>query len=186
MTQGGVSSQTLNESLLALREAGKAGTIRFADRRKLAFLLPELVGGNRILDLGCGGMWLTRFLRERGFDCTGIDLHPPADIVAHIKDAGFGAGYFDVVIALEMLEHEDCTDEIRRILRPHGKLVVSTPSPRWDWALWLGEQVGVCQRRSSPHSNLFWLPDLPFRLVRSETLLGVVQLGVYLNQPRPS
>jgi len=186
MTQGAVSSQILSESLAALRQAAKAGTIRFADRRKLAFLLPELATGNRILDLGCGGMWLTRFLRERGFECTGIDLHPPADIVANIKDAGFAPGSFDVVVALEMLEHEDCSEQIREILRPGGKLIISTPSPRWDWALWLGEQVRVCQPRSSPHSNLFWLPELPFRLVRSETLFGVVQLGVYLNEPPAS
>jgi 2-polyprenyl-3-methyl-5-hydroxy-6-metoxy-1,4-benzoquinol methylase len=185
MVQGAASSQILSESMAALQQAAKAGTIRFADRRKLGFLLPELATGDRILDLGCGGMWLTRFLRERGFDCTGIDLHPPADIVANINDAGFAPGSFDVVVALEMLEHEDCTEEIRGILRPGGKLIVSTPSPRWDWALWLGEQVGVCQARSSPHSNLFWLPDLPFRLVRSESLLGVVQLGVYLNE-RPA
>jgi len=186
MTQGAVSSQILSESLAALQQAAKAGTIRFADRRKLAFLLPELATGNRILDLGCGGMWLTRFLRERGFECTGIDLHPPADIVANIKDAGFAPGSFDVVVALEMLEHEDCSEQIREILRPGGKLIISTPSPRWDWALWLGEQVRVCQPRSSPHSNLFWLPELPFRLVRSETLFGVVQLGVYLNEPPAS
>jgi 2-polyprenyl-3-methyl-5-hydroxy-6-metoxy-1,4-benzoquinol methylase len=157
-------------------------TAGWADRWKLRFLLPELVAGERVLDLGCGGMWLTRILRSRGFDCTGIDLHPPADIVGNIKEHRFPAGSFDVVIALEMLEHEDCTEEIRRILRPGGKLIVSTPSPSWDWALWLGEKVGVCQPRSSPHSNLFWLENLPFRLVRRGSLLGVVQLGVYLNE----
>jgi 2-polyprenyl-3-methyl-5-hydroxy-6-metoxy-1,4-benzoquinol methylase len=157
-------------------------SIRLPDRWKLRFLLPELVAGERVLDLGCGGMWLTRILRSRGFDCTGIDLHPPADIVGNIKEHRFPAGSFDVVIALEMLEHEDCTEEIRRILRPGGKLIVSTPSPSWDWALWLGEKVGVCQPRSSPHSNLFWLENLPFRLVRRGSLLGVVQLGVYLNE----
>src|SRR5205085_8751914 len=92
--QSGASSEVLTESLIALRQAAKAGTIRFADRRKLAFLLPELTPGARILDLGCGGMWLTRFLRDLGFECTGIDLHPPADIVANIKDAGFTPGSF--------------------------------------------------------------------------------------------
>jgi 2-polyprenyl-3-methyl-5-hydroxy-6-metoxy-1,4-benzoquinol methylase len=156
--------------------------LRFADRRKLGFLLPELEVGDRILDLGCGGMWLTKLLRHQGFDCTGIDLYPPADIVSNIKNHQFPPATFDVVIALEMLEHEDCTGEIRRILRPGGKLVVSTPSPRWDWLLWIGEHLGICQSRSSPHSNLFWLANLPFRLVRSELFFGVVQLGVYVNR----
>jgi 2-polyprenyl-3-methyl-5-hydroxy-6-metoxy-1,4-benzoquinol methylase len=156
--------------------------LRRPDRWKLEFLLPEVSPGDRVLDLGCGGMWLTRILRDRNIDCIGIDLHPPADIVANIRDHGFPEASFDVVIALEMLEHEDCTDEIRRILRPGGKLVVSTPNPRWDWALWIGEKVGVCQPRSSPHSNLFWLEQLPFRLVRRGSLLGVVQLGVYRNE----
>lgn len=158
--------------------------IRFPDRRKLEFLLPELKPGDRILDLGCGGMWLTRALRARGFDCVGLDVRPPADIVANIKEVDFPEERFDVVIALEMLEHEDCTDEIRRVLRPGGKLIVSTPSPRWDWLLWIGEQVGICQWRgdNSPHSNLFWLEELPFHLVRRAALFGVVQLGVYRNE----
>jgi len=42
----------------------------------------------------------------------------------------------------------------------------------------------VCQKRSSPHSNLFFLPDLPFRLIRTGSIFGVVQLGVYLNERR--
>lgn len=162
--------------------AGPPRDLRLPDRWKLEFLLPELTRGERVLDLGCGGMWLTRSLRARGFDCVGVDLHPPADIVANIKDHHFPAGHFDVVVALEMLEHEDCTEEIRRILRRGGKLIVSAPSPRWDWLLWIGEQVGLCQPRSSPHSNLFWLEDLPFRLTRRATLFRVVQLGVYRNE----
>jgi SAM-dependent methyltransferase len=111
-------------------------------------------------------------------------VRPPADIVANIKEVDFPEERFDVVIALEMLEHEDCTDEIRRVLRPGGKLIVSTPSPRWDWLLWIGEQVGICQWRgdNSPHSNLFWLEELPFHLVRRAALFGVVQLGVYRNE----
>ncbi len=155
--------------------------IRYANRKKLEFLLPELRPADRILDLGCGGMWLTRALRARGFECVGLDVQPPADIVANIKQHSFAQGAFDVIVALEMLEHEDCTEEIRRDLRPGGKLVVSTPVPTWDWLLWIGEQVGACQPRSTPHSNLFWLKDLPFRLIREQRLAGVVQLGVYEN-----
>lgn len=160
--------------------------LSYPNRKKLAFLLPELRPGDRVLDLGCGGMWLTRELRARGFDCIGVDVHPPADIVANVHDAGFPDDSFDVVIALEMLEHEDCSAEIARILRPGGTLVVSTPMPRWDWLLWLGEQFGACQPRQTPHSNLFELEELPFRLERRETIFGLVQLGIYRNEPRGS
>jgi 2-polyprenyl-3-methyl-5-hydroxy-6-metoxy-1,4-benzoquinol methylase len=155
--------------------------LRYPNRRKLDFLLPALSPGDRVLDLGCGGMWLTRELRARGFDCVGVDLQPPADIVASVHEARFADAAFDAVIALEMLEHEDCTAEIARILRPGGTLVVSTPVPRWDWLLWIGERAGLCQPRQTPHSNLFALEDLPFVLERRETILGLVQLGVYRN-----
>ena len=167
------------------RDEARAGAerLRFANRRKLGFLLPELSPEARILDLGCGGMWLTRALRARGFDCVGIDVQPPADIVANVKDHRFSEAAFDVVVALEMLEHEDCGGEIRRILRPGGKLIVSTPSPSWDWLLWIGEKLSLCQPRSTPHCNLFWLENLPFLLARKGSLLGLVQLGVYLNSP---
>ena len=48
---------------------------------------------------------------------SGLRAMVPADIVANIKDAGFAPGSFDVVVALEMLEHEDCSEQIREILR---------------------------------------------------------------------
>ncbi|MGH7896490.1 MAG: hypothetical protein ACREQQ_00940, partial [Candidatus Binatia bacterium] len=63
-----------------------------------------------------------------------------------------------------------------------GKLIVSTPVPRWDWLLWLGEQVGVCQPRTTPHSNLLWIDDLPWKLIRRRLLFGVVQLGVLVKE----
>jgi 2-polyprenyl-3-methyl-5-hydroxy-6-metoxy-1,4-benzoquinol methylase len=156
--------------------------LRYPDRRKLEFLLPELQGGDRILDLGCGGMWLTRALRARGFDCVGIDVQPPADIVANVNQVHLPDASFDVVVALEMLEHEECTAAIDRILRHGGKVIVTTPVPTWDWLLWLGEQVGICQPRSTPHSNLLWLEDLPWKLVRRRLLWGVVQLGVLVKE----
>ena len=107
--------------------------LTIGNRTKLKLLLPYLNNNHKILDLGCGSMWLTKNLRSQGFDCVGFALKPPADIIGDIKIHPFKKHSFDVVVALEMLEHVDCLSEIDFILKPKGLLIVSSPVPHLDW-----------------------------------------------------
>ncbi|MGW0803553.1 class I SAM-dependent methyltransferase [Nonomuraea sp. NPDC002799] len=105
------------------------------------------VAGRRILDAGCGSGPLSAALRERGAVVTGVDastgmlalarkrLGDDADL--HVVDLSdrlpFDDGAFDDVVASLVLHYlEDwgpTLAEMRRVLRPGGRLIVSVNHP---------------------------------------------------------
>ncbi len=142
----------------------------------LADLAP--LKGDRLLDVGCAAGEYTRVLAE-GFDATdAIDIEPErlavfsqalthsaiADRI-HVLNMSaeqltFRDGAFDVVTAIETLEHvvdlDAALDEMRRVLKPGGYLLVTGPNRYFPlethgW-LWKG-------KRHSPASFPFlpWL-----------------------------
>jgi 2-polyprenyl-3-methyl-5-hydroxy-6-metoxy-1,4-benzoquinol methylase len=115
----------------------------FAARRD--FLLRRVRPGDRVLDLGCGDGPFVPALVERGAKVTGADVAEHALERARINSPGaryvrveghgpfpFAESSFDVVWASEVLEHvadtERWVNEVRRVLRPGGRLLVTTPS----------------------------------------------------------
>ena len=153
--------------------------LSFANRQKLKFFLPFLKPEHKIIDLGCGNMWLTNYLKKLGYDCIGFDESFPADIVGNVKTYTFKEAFFDAVFALEIVEHIDCTEEIKRMLKPGGILMVSTPVPYMDRLLRIGEHLSIFQKRTSPHSNLIYLKKIPLKLIKKKNLFGIVQCGVF-------
>jgi len=125
--------------------------------------------GGTALDLGCGGAQTTFLLASSGLKATGADLFfralrsVPADKqIASLSlvncDAGqlpFADAGYDVVGAYAMLEHatnaERVLDEMHRVLRPGGWLVVAGPnmlSPFHALRLWLASL-----RSGKPHPD---------------------------------
>jgi 2-polyprenyl-6-hydroxyphenyl methylase/3-demethylubiquinone-9 3-methyltransferase len=108
------------------------------------FVLGEVHEGERVLDVGCGEGVFAEELSRSGAAVVGIDvadeplararrLHPELDL--RLVD-GEGAwdladASFDVVWAGEVIEHVADTatwlSEVRRVLRPGGRLLLSTP-----------------------------------------------------------
>ncbi|GGL07292.1 class I SAM-dependent methyltransferase [Planomonospora parontospora] len=111
------------------------------------------VAGRRVLDAGCGSGPLSAVLRERGAVVTGIDasagmlalarrrLGDDADLrVADLSDRlPFDDGAFDDVVASLVLHYlQDwgpTLAEMRRVLRPGGRLIASVNHPFADYAL---------------------------------------------------
>lgn len=104
----------------------------------------ELPRGGRCLDLGCGdGGTSGVFLQGAGYEYVGADISETAVAAARgkgleavtIRDASslpFSAGEFDAVVCFEVIEHlfdiESTLREVRRVLKPGGVLVLSTPN----------------------------------------------------------
>lgn len=114
-----------------------------AFRRRRARRVLALKPRGRILDIGCGRGLLLRFLKERGWQCSGTELLEPLarflsaayglDVRAcGVRDCRFAPGEFDVVTMYHVLEHlgdpRETLREVRRILRPDGVLVVEVPN----------------------------------------------------------
>jgi 2-polyprenyl-3-methyl-5-hydroxy-6-metoxy-1,4-benzoquinol methylase len=114
-------------------------------RVRAAFARARVHSGDRVLDLGCGQGDLTEVLAETGAHPLGVEVaeaavrrarrrHPqlrfelaPIDGPLPLQDTTF-----DVVWASEVIEHVADTarwlSEVRRVLVPGGRLLVTTPN----------------------------------------------------------
>jgi ubiquinone/menaquinone biosynthesis C-methylase UbiE len=112
---------------------------------RLAFLRDEVRPGDQALDLGCGAGDFTAALVEAGAQTTGADVaeaalararaaHPELDfrLVPIDGPLPFADNEFDLVWASEVIEHVADTarwlSEVRRVLAPRGRLLITTPS----------------------------------------------------------
>ena len=120
-------------------------TVRQYEWQGIARLVGELMGklpGHSWLDYGSGNSCLVRYLRERcavdavGFEEGAIATQARAHGIPVLEEPELDAleGTFDVVTAIEVLEHTyDPVHELRRmrrLLRPGGLLVLTTGNVR--------------------------------------------------------
>jgi SAM-dependent methyltransferase len=114
--------------------------------RRYAFAWQQLAGRHgRHLDLGCGeGDFLSVLNATTSLQCSGADPHPgyldavrlrfpdlPVHLLSVNDELCFGAGDFDSVSLLDVLEHAPdeghLLAEIHRVLAPSGLLVLTVP-----------------------------------------------------------
>ncbi len=104
------------------------------------FLNQEQPSGQHVLDLGAGEGALSEKLFTLGFQVTACDLFPEHfkvdQVECHRVDLlepfGFPDNHFDLVVSVEVsehiLDHENFFSEVNRILKPGGRLYLSTPN----------------------------------------------------------
>lgn len=106
----------------------------------------QFVPGRRVLDAACGMAYGTNMLMDAGATAVvGVDLDPDllAEVrpvaregvtfeVADLRKLPFDDDEFDLITCFEAIEHvpdpEIVLDELRRVLRPEGLVVLSTPN----------------------------------------------------------
>jgi 2-polyprenyl-3-methyl-5-hydroxy-6-metoxy-1,4-benzoquinol methylase len=150
--------------------------------------------GGRWLDIGCGAGLLPGLAARAGFEAAGIELNEDRRQVASestgltihgepVEEVAFPDDHFDVVSMINVFSHlvspSATMDELRRILRPGGVLVMATgemtdgvqKSHMHDWNLgdhlhFLGDRtLKVYASRIGfeiVHHDRVWLPDEMF------------------------
>jgi ubiquinone/menaquinone biosynthesis C-methylase UbiE len=110
-----------------------------------SFARAEIASQDRVLDLGCGAGDLTGDLAGMAASVVGVDVaeaalrrarrrHPGIPFLRAELDAALPLddNAFDVVWSSEVIEHVADTarwlSEVRRVLRPGGRLLLTTPS----------------------------------------------------------
>lgn len=112
--------------------------------KRYEFARPHCVG-KHVLDAGCGVGYGSAFLGQSARSVVGIDVSEEAIdyalarygggnvefVVGDLQQLERGDAEFDAVVAFEVIEHLPHPDrfvaEARRVLKPDGVLVVSTP-----------------------------------------------------------
>ncbi len=97
----------------------------------------------RFLDIGCARGDLLKALRDKGFDCYGVEISRGAVDIGRrdfglnlfagtLDEAAYPDDHFDWVSAGDVVEHlQDpaaMIKEIARILRPSGRIIIEVPS----------------------------------------------------------
>ena len=116
--------------------------VRIVGNRQSRFIAKGLSKSARVLDVGCGRGVMLSAMADLGFEVHGTDISkaattgvdPRADIriARNLSDAGYPASFFDVVVVWHVLEHlrdpRETLEEIHRVLRPGGRIVVAVPN----------------------------------------------------------
>jgi len=155
------------------------GNRNIAGRLRAMRRLADLTG-EALLDVGCGTGEYTMALAP-GFDrVEAIDIEPerlelfgrtaPDGVTVSsmsVNELSFDDEAFDVVTMIEVLEHlsdpSGALREIRRVLRPDGKLLVTTPSRYWPLEQH-GVLLGSRRAKSVYFPGIVWLKPLHIRL----------------------
>jgi cyclopropane fatty-acyl-phospholipid synthase-like methyltransferase len=90
-----------------------------------------------------------------------------------------GQDLFEVVGYVEYFQ--PCYD----LLRPRGRMSITTPVPETDWIRQVTEVLELSRKRTSPHSNLVRLLTVPlFEQKQIEIIIGLGQWAIFHRAPR--
>jgi len=125
---------------------GVPGEIWYEHWHRYHFAAP-MVAGRKVLDIACGAGYGSALLAKTATRVVGADISQAAIDHASTRYASisnvefrqadcaalpFADGSFDVVVSFETIEHlepqEAFLDEVRRVLRPGGLVILSCPN----------------------------------------------------------
>ena len=116
------------------------------------------IPGGRLLDVGCGAGFFLKAAERQGWEVEGIEISSAAAEyartvlglrvrLARLEEAAFPDSAFDVVTLLDTLEHLGdplrTLSEVRRVLKPGGRIILNTPDIESASRRELGEDWAV-------------------------------------------
>ena len=140
--------------------------------------------GERLLEIGCGtGLFTERVRRATGADIVGTDISPELieearrrlpDVTFRVENAlhlSFPDGDFDAVYGSSILHHleiEPALGEVRRVLRPGGRMVFAEPN-MLNPQIFIQKNVPLIKRwlGDTPHETAFVRWSIAARLRRA-------------------
>lgn len=159
-------------------------------------------GNLKILDMGCGTGMNSKVMTDLGHSVVGVDISEQAikkynlrGFVGYVMSIesklNFSDEEFDLVFCSEIIEHlvnpDNLVSEAFRILRPGGKLIISTPNS----AFWVYRIAGVLGKTVSELQHLkhiqFFSQKSLRRMIRENHFLVKKEYGrnMYLIIPDP-
>jgi len=147
----------------------------------------------KILDIGCGDRYITDMIKSQGYNITGIDrfgsktckwITKDPDYIMDAKNMKFKNNSFDVIIALEVIEHCNCISEINRVLKPKGLFFCSTPAPFTDWIRRILISLKLLESQDfEGHKYITDLRKIPMKLLNYKKMfLGTSQFGIFTKK----
>lgn len=127
-------------------DANARGEMWYEHWHRYHYVLP-LVAGKSVLDAACGEGYGSALMSRHAASVSGVDISPVA--IAHGREVyadrpnlklveascthlPFHAASFDRVVSFETIEHiheqAEFLDEVRRVLKPDGVLILSCPN----------------------------------------------------------
>jgi 2-polyprenyl-3-methyl-5-hydroxy-6-metoxy-1,4-benzoquinol methylase len=115
----------------------------YQERREFIHMFLRNHPPGRLFDAGCGDGKFLDMMKQKGWQGTGVDFDAAAietgkqkyglDLqVGDFQNAAIAESAFDAVTMSHVIEHVPdpiaCLDKCRRILKPGGRLIVSTPN----------------------------------------------------------
>lgn len=145
------------------------GTLRKTTKGKeIAFDVIPHSKNLRALDVGCREGTQTRRLKEKGYRVTSIDIdkaYENAQIVDINEGLPFEDNFFELIWCSEVIEHlenpQKSVNEFRRVLKPGGLLVVTTPNS-YCWISQLLSVFGFTPKKiqNPNHKHFFGINDI--------------------------